>query len=80
VGAVRGDFLALHVEQRHEGNAHVSSRGGEFRLSSGLTITARRTCGSRILRRAPGIGFFDTSAQADESTKIASNWLREEKL
>jgi hypothetical protein len=26
------------------------------------------------------IGFFDTSAQADESTKVASNWLREEKL
>jgi hypothetical protein len=26
------------------------------------------------------IGFFDTSAQADESTKVASTWLREEKL
>jgi hypothetical protein len=26
------------------------------------------------------ISFFDTSAQADESTRVAANWLREEKL
>jgi hypothetical protein len=26
------------------------------------------------------IGFFDTSAQADESTRVATTWLREEKL
>jgi hypothetical protein len=26
------------------------------------------------------VGFFDTSAQADESTKVVSNWVREEKL
>jgi hypothetical protein len=26
------------------------------------------------------VGFFDTSAQADESTRVASNWVREEKL
>jgi hypothetical protein len=26
------------------------------------------------------IGFFDTSAQADESTRVAANWVREEKL
>jgi len=26
------------------------------------------------------IGFFDTSAQADESNRVASNWVREEKL
>jgi hypothetical protein len=26
------------------------------------------------------IGFFDTSAQADESTRVASNWVREQKL
>jgi hypothetical protein len=26
------------------------------------------------------IAFFDTSAQADESTRVASNWVREEKL
>ena len=26
------------------------------------------------------IGFFETSAQADESSRVASNWLREEKL
>jgi hypothetical protein len=26
------------------------------------------------------IGFFDTSEQADESSRVASNWLREEKL
>jgi hypothetical protein len=26
------------------------------------------------------IGFFDTSAQADESTRVAADWLREEKL
>jgi hypothetical protein len=26
------------------------------------------------------IGFFETSAQADESTRVASNWVREEKL
>jgi hypothetical protein len=25
-------------------------------------------------------GFFDTSAQADESTRVAATWLREEKL
>ena len=26
------------------------------------------------------IGFFDTSAQADESNRIAASWLREQKL
>jgi hypothetical protein len=26
------------------------------------------------------VGFFETSAQADESTRIASDWVREEKL
>ena len=26
------------------------------------------------------IGFFDTSAQADESSRVASTWLREESL
>ena len=26
------------------------------------------------------IGFFDTSEQADESTRVASNWVREQKL
>ena len=26
------------------------------------------------------IGFFDTSAQADESTRVAADWVREEKL
>ena len=26
------------------------------------------------------VGFFETSAQADESSRVASNWVREEKL
>ena len=26
------------------------------------------------------VGFFDTAAQADESTRIAATWLREQKL
>ena len=26
------------------------------------------------------VGFFETSAQADESTRVASNWVREEKF
>jgi len=26
------------------------------------------------------VGFFDTSAQADESTRVAAGWLREQKL
>ena len=26
------------------------------------------------------VGFFDTSTQADESTRIAANWVRDEKL
>ena len=26
------------------------------------------------------VGFFDTSAQADESTRVSSNWVRDEKL
>jgi hypothetical protein len=26
------------------------------------------------------IGFFETSAQADESTRVAANWVRDEKL
>jgi hypothetical protein len=26
------------------------------------------------------IGFFDTAAHADESTRVASNWVREQKL
>ena len=26
------------------------------------------------------VGFFDTSAQGDESTRIAANWVRDEKF
>jgi hypothetical protein len=26
------------------------------------------------------VGFFDTAAQADESTRVAANWVRDEKL
>jgi hypothetical protein len=26
------------------------------------------------------VGFFDTAAHAEESTRVASNWLREERL
>jgi hypothetical protein len=26
------------------------------------------------------VGFFDTSAQADESTRVAANWVRDEKF
>jgi len=26
------------------------------------------------------IGFFDTSANADESTRVAATWVRDEKL
>ena len=26
------------------------------------------------------VGFFDTSVQADESTRVAGSWLREQKL
>jgi len=26
------------------------------------------------------VGFFDTAAQADESTRVAAGWLREQKL
>ena len=26
------------------------------------------------------VNFFDTSAQADESTRVVANWLREEKM
>lgn len=26
------------------------------------------------------VGFFDTSAQADESSRIAANWVRDEKF
>ena len=26
------------------------------------------------------VGFFDTAAQADESTRVASSWVREQKL
>ena len=26
------------------------------------------------------IGFFDTMAQAEESSRVAANWVREEKL
>ena len=26
------------------------------------------------------VGFFDSAAHADESTRVASNWVREEKL
>jgi hypothetical protein len=26
------------------------------------------------------VGFFDTAAQAAESTRVASNWIRDEKL
>ena len=31
-------------------------------------------------RRHELIGLFDTSAQADESTRVAATWVREEKL
>ena len=34
-------------------------------------------CGDGIVS---SISFFDTSAQADESTRVSSEWVREEKL
>ena len=40
--------------------------------------------GYHLIKAGDGImssvGFFDTSAQADESTKIVSNWVREAKF
>jgi hypothetical protein len=32
------------------------------------------------VRRRCSVGFFETSAQVDESTRVASAWVREEKL
>jgi hypothetical protein len=40
--------------------------------------------GYQLIRGGDGVvtsvGFFDTAAQADESTKVASTWVRDEKL
>ena len=40
--------------------------------------------GYHLIKAGDGImssvGFFDTSAQADESTKLVSSWVRDEKL
>jgi hypothetical protein len=40
--------------------------------------------GYHLIKAGDGImssvGFFDTAAQADESTKLVSGWVREEKL
>jgi hypothetical protein len=41
-------------------------------------------CGYDLIDTGDGvlssISFFDTSAQADESTRVASTWVREQKL
>ena len=41
-------------------------------------------CGYQLIKGGDGVitslGFFDTSAQADESTKVAAGWVRDEKL
>jgi hypothetical protein len=40
--------------------------------------------GYQLIKGSDGVitsvGFFDTSAQADESTKVAAGWVRDEKL
>jgi hypothetical protein len=40
--------------------------------------------GYYLVEAGPGmvssIGFFDTAAQADESTRVAATWVRDEKL
>ena len=41
-------------------------------------------CGYHLVDAGNGvvssIGFFDTAAQAEESTRVASEWVRDEKL
>jgi hypothetical protein len=75
------------IVRRYEGID--ASRTDELTRKVGESLTPR-------LSKLPGFGgyflieagdgimssvnFFDTSAQAEESTRVVANWLREEKL
>jgi hypothetical protein len=75
------------IVRRYEGID--ASRTDELTQKVGESLTPR-------LSKLPGFGgyflieagdgimssvnFFDTSAQAEESTRVVANWLREEKL
>ena len=59
----------------HDGGGEAGDgdhRDGEQR-SHVVVVGAEYDCGVLI-------SFFDTSAHADESTRLASNWVREQKL
>jgi hypothetical protein len=65
------------------------SRKGELvkKVDEGLLPTLRELPGFNgysLIDAGDGVmtsvGFFDTSAQADESSRIAASWLREQKL
>ena len=58
---------------------HVTMRRYE-----GVDETRREELAKKVIEAGNGvvssIGFFDTSAQADESTRVAATWVRDEKL
>ena len=62
------------------------ARAGELvkKIDASLAPRLSKLPGFGLVEAGDGvvssIGFFDTSAQADESTKIASTWVRDEKL
>jgi hypothetical protein len=78
----------MHVTmRRYEGIDHA--RRDELKRKVEETLTPRLSKlpgfnGYFLIDAGDGvmssIGLFETSAQADESTRVASNWVREEKL
>ena len=65
------------------------SRTGELVKKADETLVPRLSklpgfSGYHLIEAGNGVissvGFFETSAQVDESTRVASNWVREEKL
>jgi hypothetical protein len=74
VGRYEGIDTKRTVELKQKVNASLTPRlsklpgfGGYFLIEAGNGVMS-------------SVNFFDTSAQADESTRVVAEWLREEKL
>jgi hypothetical protein len=73
--------------RRYEGIDQA--RTDELTKKVGETLVPRLSktdgfCGYYLMETSDGvmssIGFFDTLTQAEESTRVAANWVRDEKL
>ena len=71
---LRGDRPGAHQRARQEGRRDARPEPTELPGFNGYFLIE---AGNGVLS---SIGFYDTAEHADESTRVATNWVREQKL